>query len=499
MSLFLSILISASSNLSFILLMLIVVMIAACFLGRDIVITKKMVLGAFGIFGVQLAVSIGMNVVMYVQNSANYMQMYEKDASIGTMESELYQIFLTSSIVLTVVAYIYAFGFYYFAFQTKKLRRAIGAIVLLFAANLYLSALLLFAIVYMAGGKWETMNAILSRIQTKYSAVMNLQYIVKAIAYAILALCLYFRFYKPGHRYVIPMRDRIIFTVWLLGASLLPLLPFEEILEERYRILSTEFGVMLILVGLVAPIVVIMSATSRALKEKNDYQERYLQAELEYIERYKESQTQTSAFRHDIVNQLTLMSMLADQGKAREARAHLQELLDNVQSLSPRYVTGDEMLDCIVSMKAEKMKNQGIAFRTEGVVDGGLGMKPMDVCAIFANAFDNAMEAVNVAGVSDPKISLEIKRTQQFFVLKISNPVKEKVDVEKLLSMEGYTSKQDKDHHGFGLRNIRSCVEKNEGLLKVQSDEREFSLSIMIPRKSGRKNAVGREGQTAKA
>ena len=67
-------------------------------------------------------------------------------------------------------------------------------------------------------------------------------------------------------------------------------------------------------------------------------------------------------------------------------------------------------------------------------------------------------------------LSLEIKRTQQFFVLKISNLVKEKVEVEK-----------------------------NEGRLKVQSDEREFSLSIMIPRESGRKNAEGREGQTAKA
>ncbi|MBQ2099654.1 MAG: hypothetical protein II477_01125, partial [Lachnospiraceae bacterium] len=353
MGLILSILISAASNLSFVLLMLIVVMIAACFLGRNIVITKKMVLGAFGIFGLQLVVSIAMHVAMYLKNPVNYMELYDKNATMKTMESDLYQIFQTTSIVLTVMAYTYALVFFYLAFQTKKIRRALGSVVLLYVAHVYLSALLLFSVVYAAGGEWETMNAILSQEQERYAAIINLQYIVRAISYSVLTLYLYFRFYKPGHRYVIPMRERIIFMAWILGAFILPLLPFEEILEERYRILSSEFGIMLILVGLVAPTVVIMSATRRALKEKNDYQERYLQAELEYIERYKESQTQTRAFRHDVINQLSLMSMLAEKGKTEEVKEHLQELLDNVQSLSPKYVTGDEMLDCIVSMKAE--------------------------------------------------------------------------------------------------------------------------------------------------
>ncbi len=490
MGLILSILISAASNLSFVLLMLIVVMIAACFLGRNIVITKKMVLGAFGVFGLQLVVSIAMHVAMYLKNPVNYMELYDKNATMETMESDLYQVFQTTSIVLAVMAYTYALVFFYLAFQTKKIRRALGSVALLYVAHVYLSALLLFSIVYAAGGKWETMNAILSQEQERYVAILNLQYIVRAISYSVLTLYLYFRFYKPGHRYVIPMRERIIFMAWILGAYILPLLPFEENLEERYRILSSEFGIMLILVGLVAPTVVIMSATRRALKEKNDYQERYLQAELEYIERYKESQTQTRAFRHDVINQLSLMSMLAEKGKTEEVKEHLQELLDNVQSLSPKYVTGDEMLDCIVSMKAEKMKNQGIAFAAEGVVDGGLNMKPMDVCAIFANALDNAIEATNAAGATEPKITLEIKRTQQFFVLKITNPVKEKVEVEKLLSAEGYTSKQDKEHHGFGLRNIQNCVEKNEGLLKVQSTDKEFSLSVMIPRGQGEKQTA---------
>ena len=52
----------------------------------------------------------------------------------------------------------------------------------------------------------------------------------------------------------------------------------------------------------------------------------------------------------------------------------------------------------------------------------------------------------------------------------------------KLLSTAGYTSKSDKDHHGFGLMNVRRAVEDYNGILKAESDEKSFTLSILMPR-----------------
>jgi sensor histidine kinase regulating citrate/malate metabolism len=133
-------------------------------------------------------------------------------------------------------------------------------------------------------------------------------------------------------------------------------------------------------------------------------------------------------------------------------------------------------------MKADKMKELNISFTSDGVVDGGLRMKPMDVCSIFANALDNAIEAARKVE-KDPWVELKIKRTEKFFVINISNAAEGKVDVEKLFMSDGYTSKKDKEHHGFGLRNIRNAVEDYDGLVKAQSEENTFGLSIMIPRK----------------
>ena len=138
------------------------------------------------------------------------------------------------------------------------------------------------------------------------------------------------------------------------------------------------------------------------------------------------------------------------------------------------------MLDIIVSIKADRMKENNIRFTCDGVVDGGLNMKPTDMCSVFANALDNAIEAALQS--NEPFVSMEIKRSPKFFVIKITNSTKGKVDASKIMDSSGYTSKKDKEHHGFGIRNIEGAAEKYNGIIKAESDEGVFSLSIMIPR-----------------
>ena len=130
-------------------------------------------------------------------------------------------------------------------------------------------------------------------------------------------------------------------------------------------------------------------------------------------------------------------------------------------------------------MKADRMQEKDISFKCDGVADGGLHMKPMDVCSIFANALDNAAEASE--GTEDASVDMSIKRTDRFFVVRISNSCHGIIDMDKLLE-SGFTSKRDKEHHGFGLRNIRDTVESYSGIIKAESEEGRFDLTIMLPR-----------------
>ena len=131
------------------------------------------------------------------------------------------------------------------------------------------------------------------------------------------------------------------------------------------------------------------------------------------------------------------------------------------------------------------MEAQGIDFAMDGIIDGGLPMKPLEICTIFANVLDNAIEAVKKIEEEKKKwVTMSMKKTEQFWVINVSNATKERPDIENMSRGEGYTSKTDSLHHGIGIRNIKKTVEKREGIMKLDGGDERFSLTVMLPRAS---------------
>lgn len=476
------------SDVAFIASMFIIVLIAGCFLGRYVVITRKMVLATLGIVAIQIILLFVVDFTLKQINPDLYNvldtssggNVYLSPDDPNYMSANIFA--SISSIIFNGIVYIYAFIFYLVAFKEKRLLRAIESEVCLILYYFYINYVLNYALMYIHGGDIEYLYAITNNY-SKERFYFTVILVGLETVLAIILLCmLYFGYYKKKKFYVVRVRDRVLFIVWMVIFYFFPAIPYwYKDIDEKYKALALIFGILIPVLGLIAPIILVMLAADKNLREKNEYQETYLAAELDYIEQYKRSQTETRAFRHDIINNLSVVKMTLEENRTEEALEHLNELLGNVKALSPSIITGDEMLDCIVSMKADKMKEMSIDFKTDGVVDGGLHMKPMDVCSIFANALDNAIEASSKTG-DKAWVDLNIKRNEKFFIIKIANSALEKVDVEKLFTTSGYTSKEDKEHHGFGLRNIRNTVEDNEGLLKAESGDDYFALSIMISR-----------------
>jgi signal transduction histidine kinase len=458
------IIMSVLSNLQFIILLLLIVIIAACFLGRYVVLTKKLAISSLGILVLSIIGAVIMN-LFFDEDDTN-------------------DIYILWNSILNIIMYAYSFVFYLFAFKEKRFLRAVEATVCFYLLTLYISSFSQLTVVYFSGGTFEVFSEIfIDGFGTGplWFAICAVGFLITSALFAVA----YFGFYRPKKYYVIGIPYRILFVVWTAMFVILPfvpaILPPEDItLEQRYQLMSLMFAIGIVVLGLAAPVMVVVSAADRALREKNKSQETYLSAELEYIGRYKRKQTETQQFRHDIKNNLALTQMMLEEGHFDEAKEHVSDMLGNVSSLSPKYVTGDEMLDLIISMKADRMDESNIRFTLDGVADGGLNIKPMDMCSIFANALDNAAEAASKC--PDPYVSFSIRRTDKFFVIKITNSASGKVDAGKLLSASGYTSKTDKEHHGFGLMNVRRAVENCDGIIKAESEDNSFTLSVMLPR-----------------
>ena len=177
-------------------------------------------------------------------------------------------------------------------------------------------------------------------------------------------------------------------------------------------------------------------------------------------------------------NNLACISMMLEEGKNQEAKAYVSQLLGEVNAFSPKVVTGDEMLDAIVASKWSKMEERQISFSLDGVLDQGLNWKPIDICTVFSNGLDNAIEACEKAE-GEREISLSLRYTKNFYYMVLSNTMVEAQDTFVIGSR--FTTKKNKELHGYGLENMERTIKKYDGTMNILQEENRFILKIMVP------------------
>lgn len=291
--------------------------------------------------------------------------------------------------------------------------------------------------------------------------------------------------YRKG----IAIRCKKVEICLILALSLVELLSVVEIIDYALTGNTQQLCIWIACLGCMRSFSYIFfiyfSRITGYYRKRTDIQETHIQAELAHFQQYQKSQQENSRFLHDVRNNLLCINDLLQQGKSDVASEYLNDLLEIVEKSSKKYVTGVELLDSIVGAKAQIMEQHGIRFELDGVLAGGLPWKPMDICNVFANAFDNAIEACMNVAPEKRFISMRIKSTPQFWFVTIDNSVAQAVDCSKLFRKNGgYTSKSNSAKHGIGTYNMKYTVESYGAALKADCTDEIFILQIMIDKSS---------------
>lgn len=179
---------------------------------------------------------------------------------------------------------------------------------------------------------------------------------------------------------------------------------------------------------------------------------------------------------HDLKNQLQVIRQEMSEEKRQY---YLKELESGLERYGSEYKTGNTALDTILMEKGTSCLNQNI--RLTVVADGMLMnfMHVMDLCSIFGNALDNALEYVS--GIEDPEkrlIHLVVTQKKGYVVVRIENYYDgEDIPAGKL----PVSTKGDFTNHGFGLKSIRMTVEKYKGHMSVTTEHHWFRLDMLFP------------------
>lgn len=144
--------------------------------------------------------------------------------------------------------------------------------------------------------------------------------------------------------------------------------------------------------------------------------------------------------------------------------------------------TGNKTLDIILGEKIYLCKKYNIEFEDSINITKLKFIKNNDICAIFANALDNAIEACMIIDDKIEKV-IKVKATYigGFAIIKFINT---KVNNIKFINGHIKTSKNNDKIHGIGLASIKYIVNKYDGETIVNYSNNEFILKIMIPIKN---------------
>lgn len=202
--------------------------------------------------------------------------------------------------------------------------------------------------------------------------------------------------------------------------------------------------------------------------------------ELQYEQyrAYKENSDYIKRKCHDLKHQIDVIRMEQD-GEKRES--YLQEMERMVKNFNADIVTGNGVLDTILTRKNAYCVQNNINFTC--LVDGKLlsFLETLDICSIFGNALDNAIESVKKNPGPDKRlIRLRAFNQNSFLIISLENYCEEKIDLREGLPE---TTKEDKRNHGYGLKSIKYTVEKYGGTMTLHAEDNWFIMRILIPLK----------------
>jgi sensor histidine kinase YesM len=192
----------------------------------------------------------------------------------------------------------------------------------------------------------------------------------------------------------------------------------------------------------------------------------------------KESYESNARLYHDMENHFSMIQSYLANGKVEDAREYLDRISKDRAAYSVERFTGIEAIDYILSQKAELARQQNVEVSIHAEYPKNCKIDPVDLCTILTNLLDNAVEAcVKLPETSIKKLVVTIRRINQFIIIQIANSCMEEPIINRGIFI---TSKTEKRHHGWGMKNVKLAVEKYYGTMEFEYSKNMFTICVML-------------------
>lgn len=276
----------------------------------------------------------------------------------------------------------------------------------------------------------------------------------------------------------------LITTIFPMASVFILLLLYAMISGHELR---SIFAVLCL--GIVAAANIIVLLLIDKLKQSTQEHE-LLVAISERERQQKESVAALSAayeaqrkLTHDFREHLTVLSDLLRSNQIVEAAKYISQLQEKHTERMLLVNTHNATIDAILNQKGYKAKNSHIEMRFEVNDLSGIHIHPTDCTVVLGNLLDNAIEACRKLPENERWIQVSIIRNSLpnsqigSVYISVLNPS----TAVKIVNQNIETTKQNASFHGFGLRNVKTILEKYGAEYDMAYENGMFAFSLDWP------------------
>ena len=216
-----------------------------------------------------------------------------------------------------------------------------------------------------------------------------------------------FDFYAPSRlffaavlflvtKYFAPEKDyELSPALWklLLEVSLIPLGIVVVVVlgspVDTNRIPNPTMYVILLFLAMAAFLGLLGMVSALARQRKLEQQSMFAEMNQAYYEAMEQQHFEIRRLRHDMANHLQALAGLSDG----QRDAYIREMLEGNAMAHTLNYCGDATVNAVLTSKEAMMRQKGICPDWKLDIPDTLPYQKADVCALFANALDNAAEA----------------------------------------------------------------------------------------------------------
>ena len=173
-------------------------------------------------------------------------------------------------------------------------------------------------------------------------------------------------------------------------------------------------------------------------------------------------------FRHDYKNHIRSIKYLIQMEKYEELTKYINDMDTIFWTYSKNIKVGNDFVGAILNDYIEKMKEIGIKMEVSGMIPEVSNISEIDWSIILSNCISNALEAALKVDETERVISIRFSTLNNKLLIEICNPIHK---VPEILNGEMKTTKPDHMLHGFGIKNVKSSIEKYYGNLSYEIAE----------------------------